>query len=652
MVKFSRISGPFRRWFPFSALPEESSHTPIPRFCRIYCALALGAALLILICVYLNSWLWNDIEFLRSEPFRKGITSAVPLDRFNLILNWLGLGMLAGAIFYGFKIARQANLEAVRNTKILQEARQRTMEIAALYDTSQDISAQHDLSALLRTIAERAKKLLATAGCAIFLYDPERQDFEIMVEVGVGMPIGAHLSRHEGLAGRVADTMEYLIVNDYATWPYRSQVLKQLPISAALCVPMARGGTLIGVLGVHEVGGTQRTFTEAEARLLSLFGGNAACAVYNARLMEALRNSEKRFRIAAECASDIVYDWNLVEDKVKYFGELFEKSLARKKLAARSRQAYWEMIHPDDRPRVQESLKKHLEANADFSEEYRISNGKGAYVVVVDRATAIRDKTGRPVRLIGAVSDITERKHAEQMKSDFVSFVTHQLRTPLSGVKWMLELAEDSLNNPKELRSYIRDARISTDRLIGLVKDLLDISRLERGKLQMSCQRICLADLTNSVISEINPLLSEKEQTLSVKVGDGLPEACADAQLLRQLILNLVSNAVKYTPAKGKIEIEITRDGNRLRWAVRDNGIGIPSCDLGRLFEKFYRAGNVLSVETEGTGLGLYLSRLIVEKFGGRIWCDSSEGIGSTFLFELPLDVGEGLNEGCADSCN
>jgi signal transduction histidine kinase len=602
MIGFSSILRIFRSCFPFFSRSKETTNAPILKLCRIYSVLAAGAAMLILICFCLNSWLWNEMKTVNAaELLRKEMSGSISLNRFNLILNWLGLGMLAGAIFYGFKIVREAGRETRRNAQFLQEAKQRTMEIAALYDTSQDVSVQHDLSALLQTIVERAKKLLATAGCAIFLYDSEHDDFQIMVEVGVGMPIGTHLSRHEGLAGHVADTCEPMIVNDYSSWPHRSKALKQLPISAALCVPMVRAGKLIGVLGVHEVGSTHRTFTDAEARLLTLFGDNAAGAIYNARLMDALRNSEERFRIAAECASDSVYDWDLAADQTDYFGGMFEKTLAKKNISAGSRRAYWELIHPDDRLRVQEALKKHFENGSSFSEEYRISDGKGASMVVVDRATAIRDKNGKPVRLIGAVSDITERKHAEQMKTDFVSFVTHQLRTPLSGVKWMLELAEESLDDPEELRSFIRDARVSTDRLIGLVNDLLDISRLERGGLKMVCESIDLAYVTDSVINEINPLLLEKKHKLSVQADDDLPKVYADAQLIRQVILNLVSNAVKYTPSRGEILIQIAREDGRIRWIVRDNGIGIPHPDLEKLFEKFGSSAEFVGINPGGS---------------------------------------------------
>ncbi len=616
---------------------EEYKHSPILRFCRVYCVLAIGAALFISICFYVNSSLWEEIAHMQTELFRKGIYESTHLNRIDFVLNWLGLLMLAGAIFYGFKIARQASVDAQRNAQLLQEAKQRTMEIAALYDTLQDVSVKHELRTLLQTILERARALLSASGCAIFLIDPDHDDFQIAVEVGVGMPIGTHLARNEGLGGRVAETLEPVIVNDYRTWPYRSKVLGQLPIRAAVCVPMIRAGELIGVLGVHEVGETNREFTEADARLLSLFAANAAGAVHTARLLDALQNSEERFRVAAQCASDIVYDWDLPADRVDYFGALFERSRAANSPLPRTRQEYWNLVHPDDRTRVEQALKNHFEAGEPFSEEYRIRDGStGAFLNVADRATAIRDQKGRPARLIGSVSDITKRKHAEQMKSDFVSFVTHQLRTPLSGLKWMLELALDSIDNPEELRSYIHDASMSTERLIRLVNDLLDISRLERGKLQLNFRELDLAELTKDIVNELTPLFSEKGQELSIGSAAGLPRVKADAQLLRQAILNLISNAVKYTPAGGKIQIQMGRDGDQVLWSVKDTGIGIPKADLGKLFEKFYRAANVQAVETEGTGLGLYLVRLIVERLGGRVWGESTEGAGSKFQFTLP----------------
>jgi signal transduction histidine kinase len=223
------------------------------------------------------------------------------------------------------------------------------------------------------------------------------------------------------------------------------------------------------------------------------------------------------------------------------------------------------------------------------------------------------------------------------MKSDFVSFVTHQLRTPLAGMKWLLELAAGEGDAPPETLSYIQDARASADRLIKLVNDLLEISQLERGELTIAPQELQLGALTKNVLEEVGPLIQEKGHRVSVTSADNVPPVLVDQQLMRQVILNLISNAVKYTLPAGEVTIEIGREGSHLRWSIRDSGIGIPKEALPRLFEKFYRAENALIAETEGTGLGLYLVRLILAQCAGRIWCESEEGKGTTFHCTLPL---------------
>ena len=139
------------------------------------------------------------------------------------------------------------------------------------------------------------------------------------------------------------------------------------------------------------------------------------------------------------------------------------------------------------------------------------------------------------------------------------------------------------------------------------------------------------------MLGDLTTLVHEKGHTLVVDAPPTLPDAMLDRQLLRQVIVNLISNAIKYTPPGGRIDIRIDHDRDGLRWSIRDSGIGIPKAAQGRLFEKFYRADNALTVDTEGTGLGLYLVRLIVERFGGTIGCESEEGRGTLFHFTLPI---------------
>jgi len=232
--------------------------------------------------------------------------------------------------------------------------------------------------------------------------------------------------------------------------------------------------------------------------------------------------------------------------------------------------------------------------------------------------------------------DITDRVQAQKMKSEFVSFVSHQLRTPLAGIKWMLELAAESPDLSSTAGEYVADARASADRLIDLVNDLLDVSRLEEGRLTIAPQKVHLDEMTRSLIAELDGLVQQKSITLVYVSRGDLPEVIVDPQLMRQALANLMSNAIKYTPAGGHIDLVLEHDGDAVRWRIRDSGIGIPTSSQARLFEKFYRADNALIIHTEGTGLGLYLVRLIVTQFGGGIRCESEEGKGATFVVTLP----------------
>ncbi len=247
------------------------------------------------------------------------------------------------------------------------------------------------------------------------------------------------------------------------------------------------------------------------------------------------------------------------------------------------------------------------------------------------------------IGLCALYQDVTERKRAEeqlksalQMKSDFVSFATHQLRTPLAGIKWLLELAAQDTKASEETSSLIQDARESAERLICMVNDLLSVSRLESEKITLSPALTNLRELTEATLKDVHSQLQAQKHELSVWGGEDMPLVCVDSQLFRQVILNLVSNAIKYTPPGGKIRVDLNQRNGLIRWSIRDTGIGIPKRAQSQLFEKFFRADNVYAIETEGSGLGLYMVRLIMKNSGGRIWCESEEGKGSTFTFEIP----------------
>lgn len=267
--------------------------------------------------------------------------------------------------------------------------------------------------------------------------------------------------------------------------------------------------------------------------------------------------------------------------------------------------------------------------------------GQGDLALAVPRRTLnwsgqpTRDAAGTTLGLTLTLRDVTQEREVDRLKSDFVSFVTHQLRTPLSGIKWMLELARQEPEAPP-IADYVDEAASAAERLIKMVNDLIDITRLESGKVTPRGTVADLWELTSSLRDDFKVALSEKDLRLTTSGDAEVPCVAADPALLHQAILNLISNAVKYTPAGGTIDIGIERDGAEVRWKIRDSGIGIPQACQARLFQKFYRADNVYAIETEGTGLGLYLVRLIAEHFRGRVDCQSEEGAGSVFSITLP----------------
>jgi signal transduction histidine kinase len=232
------------------------------------------------------------------------------------------------------------------------------------------------------------------------------------------------------------------------------------------------------------------------------------------------------------------------------------------------------------------------------------------------------------------------RRRAETVKSDFVSFVSHQLRTPLTGVSWMLELAAEAPGFSPEAAGYVTEARDSTHRLIRLVNDLLDVSRLESGRLKVQCENLRLDELVGSVVDELRPTIEGKRLGLTVERTDSRPTICADKELIRQAVTNVLANAIRYTPPGGSIDVSFTSREGHVACSFRDTGIGVPLGAQVSLFEKFYRADNAVLVESEGTGLGLSVVRLVVEHFGGRVWCESEPGQGALFTIELPaVDV-------------
>jgi len=243
-----------------------------------------------------------------------------------------------------------------------------------------------------------------------------------------------------------------------------------------------------------------------------------------------------------------------------------------------------------------------------------------------------------PIQEVGLViimQDITHLKELDRIKSDFVSAVSHDLRSPLTAILGYVELIEKAGMVNKEQREFIRRIQQSVQNITALINDLLDIGRIEAG-FDAGKETISLAAIIEYTLDAFQGRLREKSLILKSEVQKDLPTVFGNPVRLRQLLGNLLANAIKYTPPFGEISLQALLEGDQILLQVRDSGIGIPSSDLPYIFDRFYRASNV-SIDIPGTGLGLAIVRSIVDNHHGRIWVESISGKGTTFSILLPV---------------
>ncbi|NMB46204.1 MAG: phosphate regulon sensor histidine kinase PhoR [Firmicutes bacterium] len=251
-------------------------------------------------------------------------------------------------------------------------------------------------------------------------------------------------------------------------------------------------------------------------------------------------------------------------------------------------------------------------------------------------------RTGKIVGVVAILHDITELKHLEKVRSDFVANVSHELRTPLTSVKGFVEtLLDGALEDPEASRRFLTIVSTETDRMVNLVKDLLELSRLEGTDRALSLLPLDMVNLVKEISDSYQELAQEAELELHMEIVDQLPLVDGDATLLRQVITNLLDNAIKYTEPDGQVWLTLDSEGETVRLVVRDTGVGIPAKHLDRIFERFYRVDKGRCRKMGGTGLGLAIVKHIVEKHHGKIEVKSEYGEGTAFTVKLPAAVAE-----------
>jgi PAS domain S-box-containing protein len=246
-------------------------------------------------------------------------------------------------------------------------------------------------------------------------------------------------------------------------------------------------------------------------------------------------------------------------------------------------------------------------------------------------------------KVLGAIilfHDITRDKEIDEAKNEFVSFASHQLRTPLGSMRWNMEmLLENAFGEiHDDTRQVITDMLASDEFLIGLVNKLLDISRIEEGKTKTHPVPTDGVGLIKSLIKRLEgDAQSHKISLILTEPQEQMPKISADPDQFTEAITNLISNAIKYNKPEGSVKVQFAREGNNMLLTITDNGIGIPEEDRTRVFSKFYRASNAASGSVHGTGLGLFMVKLYIERSGGKIRFESEVNKGTTFYISMPL---------------
>ena len=315
-------------------------------------------------------------------------------------------------------------------------------------------------------------------------------------------------------------------------------------------------------------------------------------------------------------------------------------------------------LHPEDRERVREAQRLARESGEALEVEYRFLAKDGRIVWLHDSYTVVRDETGRPWYTQGYALDITARMQAQadretllsqaqmqnerlreldRMKDEFVALVSHELRTPLTSIRGYLELLlEDAERFDQTHTDWLSVIDRNSERLLCLVEDLLLKAQVNAGKVALTVKEIDIAAIVEHSVETGAPVATARGIAL-VSAARPVPPVAADPVRLGQVIDNLISNALKFTPAGGRVEVRASERNGRARIEIADTGMGISPAEQERLFERFYRTAQAQTDAVPGVGLGLSIAKAIVEAHGGTISCESVEGAGTTFAIELPL---------------
>lgn len=357
----------------------------------------------------------------------------------------------------------------------------------------------------------------------------------------------------------------------------------------------------------------------------------------------ALEMLTSRFIRSTSAANVATWTWDITTDKLINDNVFFKLYGADLKSDPRGAFEAWKSaLHPDNRERTTNALQEILQnPNKPFDLKYKITTPLGEIKILRAIAEVERDENGKALKAFGVNWDITHEEEIDHAKTEFISLASHELRTPMTTVRWYTEmLLSGNMGNLNDTqKDYIQTIANENLHLVHIVNALLDVSRMELGTLATKNEKMDFSVVAEQITKEFQSLLTKKELQCHINIDPSVPTISADPKFIEIIFQNLLSNAIKYTPNKGTVTLSVNLDADKTHViiTIADTGCGIPSSEYTRIFTKLFRATNVRNEFSEGTGLGLYLTKSIIDNTGGKIWFESEENKGSTFYVSYPI---------------
>jgi NtrC-family two-component system sensor histidine kinase KinB len=527
---------------------------------------------------------------------------------------------------------------AVEHARLFAAERQRRRVADVLQATASDLVSTLDLPEILQQLMQRVVSVLEVEAGSVGLIDAQRNEivFEIAAGGGAAAVQGMRLRLGQGIGGWVAQTGECAVVPDVhgdRRWYDAADRASGVQTRALLAVPIEVHGRRLGVIeAINPVGNT--TFTDQHLQLLRALAGLAGSAIANAQAFAGLQAAEDRYAALFEDSIDPILITNMS-------GTITEANRKACDFLGFERDDLIGMninlVHRMGSGLLGEQRLAHVQSGAELIFKTRAWTKRGQEAPVEVHAARIR-RSGQQF-LQWVEHDVTEREQLEEMREDLLAMVFHDLRAPLGNVLSSLEMLEAALPRDEGnavLASLVDIALRSSQRLSHLLNSLLDLRRLESGQAILDKEPADLALIAREALDQVQPSADSRSVTLSAAIPARVPLLLLDIDMLRRVLINLLDNAVKYTPPGRRVQLRVsTPDPQTVLVEVVDEGTGIAREHQSLIFEKFsriHREGG-----PKGLGLGLAFCRLAVEAHGGRIWVDSTPGKGSNFQFTLPV---------------